>query len=57
MNGYCAYYRGKVIAVDAPSSLAAQTLAAGVFKAKKSWEVTVVLAFKGTESVMHIAID
>lgn len=54
MNTYVAFYRGKQTEVKAETSLAAQKLAAAEFKAKKSWEVTVVLAQKadGTQ-VIH----
>ena len=44
MNTYIAYYRGKQVKVEALSSYAAQIEAAKVFKAKKSYEVTVILA-------------
>lgn len=44
MNGYICFYRGKKLEVHAETSYAAQEQAALKFKAKKSWEVTVVLA-------------
>ena len=44
MRPYVAFYRGRQIPVSAESSYAAQRKAAAIFKAKKSWEVTVVLA-------------
>lgn len=43
MNGYKAFYRGKSIEVYAATSLEAQTKAAAIFKARKSYEVTVVI--------------
>jgi hypothetical protein len=44
MRKYIAFYRGQQIPVTADSSYQAQQLAAGLFKAKKRYEVTVVLA-------------
>lgn len=41
---YIAFYRGQKKPIVAETSLAAQKLAAQLYKAKKSWEVTVVLA-------------
>lgn len=55
MNGYKAFYRGKSIEVMANTSLEAQTKAAAQFKAKKSYEVTVMLCEKNGEQVTHIA--
>ncbi len=55
MNGYVCFYRGKRIEVQATTSYAAQTQAAAIFKAKKSYEVNVVLAEKNGEQVTHIA--
>jgi hypothetical protein len=57
MNGYIAFYKGKRIEVYANSSFEAQTKAAAIFKAKKSWEVSVVLAEKDGKEVVHIAVD
>lgn len=53
MNGYICFYKGKKIEVLAESSYQAQAKAAAQFKAKKSWEVTVVLAEKNGEQVTH----
>ena len=53
MNGYKAFYKGKSIEVYAPSSYDAQLNAAKQFKAKKSYEVTVVLCEKAGEQVTH----
>jgi hypothetical protein len=41
---YIAFYKGQQITVTAETSYQAQQLAAGKFKAKKSYDVTVVLA-------------
>lgn len=43
MNKYNAYYNGKQIEVEAATSYAAQQAAALKFKARKSYQVTVVL--------------
>jgi hypothetical protein len=42
--GYVCFYRGKRCEVYAPSTSAAQQLAAKHFKAKKAYDVSVVLA-------------
>lgn len=63
MNGYKAYYRGKEIEVFAETSYKAQQQAVIVFKAKKSYEVTVMLCEKDTdgskpgEQVTHTATE
>jgi hypothetical protein len=49
MNGYKAFFRGKAIEVYAETSHAAQVKAAQEFKARKSWEVTVMLCETGTD--------
>jgi hypothetical protein len=41
---YIAFYRGKKIEVIAATSLAAQAEAARIFKARKAYEIAVVLA-------------
>lgn len=53
MNGYIAFYRGKKMEVNAETSYQAQQKAAQAFKAKKSYEVHVVLAEKDGEQVTH----
>ena len=53
MNGYIAFYRGRQIEVYAESSYQAQQKAAAIFKTKKSYEVTVVIAEKDGEQVTH----
>jgi len=44
MRTYIAFYKGQQKPIVADSSYAAQQLAAQLYKAKKSYEVTVVLA-------------
>ncbi len=53
MNGYKAFYKSKEIEVYAETSYQAQLKAAKEFKAKKSYEVTVVLCEKQGEQVIH----
>lgn len=55
MNGYIAFYRGKKLEVFADTSYEAQKKAAAIFKAKKSYEVTVMLAEKNGQQVTHTA--
>lgn len=53
MNGYIAFYRGKQVEVYAATSYEAQQKAAAVFKARKSHEVTVMLAEIVGVQVVH----
>lgn len=53
MNGYKAFYKGKSIEVYANTSYEAQTKAAEQFKARKAYEVTVILCEKNGEQVTH----
>jgi|WetSurSiteA1Bulk_404760.scaffolds.fasta_scaffold907268_1 hypothetical protein len=53
MNGYIAFFRGRRIEVFAATSYAAQQLAAQQFKAKKAYDVHVMLAEKAGEPVTH----
>lgn len=55
MNVYIAFWRGKRIEVYASTSYEAQQKAAAVFKAKKAYEVTVMLAERAGEPVVHTA--
>ncbi len=55
MNGYVCFYKGKRVEVYADTSYAAQQKAAAMLKAKKSYEVTVMLAEKGGEVYEHTA--
>jgi len=52
MNGYKAFYKGHNIEVMAESSYKAQLEAARVFKAKKSYQVSVVICEKNGQQVM-----
>ena len=56
MFTYIAFYRGKQMEVKAMRSFDAQEIAAKAFKARKSYEVTIMLAARpdGTE-VIHTA--
>ena len=53
MFTYIAFYKGKQITVNALRSYDAQLIASKIFKAKKSYEVTVMLAVKDGEPVIH----
>jgi hypothetical protein len=53
MNGYICFYRGRKIEVTADTSLQAQTKAAAQFKARKAYEVTVMLAECDRQQVSH----
>lgn len=53
MNGYKAFYRGKTLDVYAESSLSARDKAAGMFKARKAYDVTVMLCEKDGKQVTH----
>lgn len=53
MFTYIAFYKGKQITVNALSSYDAQLIASKQFKAKKSYEVTVMLVAKDDEPVIH----
>jgi hypothetical protein len=52
-NVYKAFYKGKEIDLRADSSYSAQVKAAVFFKAKKSYDVTVVILAKGDDTVIH----
>jgi hypothetical protein len=54
MNKYIAFYKSKQLEVEAEGSYPAQQKAATLFHAKKSWEVTVVLAEKDGQPVVHL---
>ena len=57
MNGYKAFYKGKSIELYANTSCEAQKKAAEVFKARKAYQVTVVLCEKAGEQVIHSTAD
>jgi hypothetical protein len=52
-NGYKAFFKGKSIDLYAPSSYKAQLVAAAHFKARKSYDVSVVLCELNGEQVTH----
>jgi ABC-type thiamine transport system substrate-binding protein len=54
LNGYKAFYKDKTLDIYATSSYEAQKDAAIKFKAKKSYEVTIVLCEKSGEVITHI---
>lgn len=53
MFTYIAFYKNKQIEVKALRSYDAQEAAAKIFKARKSYEVTVMLAAKDDQPVIH----
>lgn len=55
MNGYIAFYKGKQKEVYAKTSYEAQQKAALEFKAKKSYDVTIILCELAGEQVTHDA--
>lgn len=55
MNGYIAFYKGRKLEVHARSSYEAQCKAASLFKAKRSYDVTVVLCEVEGKQVVHTA--
>jgi len=52
-NGYIAFYKGKKMEVHADTSLEARDIAAEKFRARRPYDVTVVLAEKGGKQVTH----
>ena len=53
MLTYLAFYKNKQITVNALRSYDAQLIAARLFKAKNSYDVTVMLAAKDGQQVTH----
>lgn len=53
MNTYQAFYKGQTKQVQATSSYQAQQLAAKQFKAKREYDVTVMLVARDGEQVTH----
>lgn len=53
MNGYICFYKGRRVEVYADSPYAAQQKAATLLKAKRIWDVAVVLAERNGEVVEH----
>ena len=57
LNGYIAFYKGKQIEVRALTSYQAQIKAAAIFKAKKSYEITIRLTELQGKEVITIPND
>lgn len=55
LNGYVCFYKGKQIDVYVETTLKARDKAAMIFKAKKAYEVTAMLAEKNGQQVIHSA--
>ncbi len=55
-NGYIAMYKGKKVEVMADTKLEARDLAAEHFRARKPYDVTVMLAEKGGKQVTHMPL-
>ena len=56
MFSYICFYKGRQITVQALRSFDAQTIAAKKFKARRPWEVSVILAARSDGSeVVHSA--
>lgn len=53
MNGYVCFYRGSRIEVRAATSYEAQQKAVAIFKARRAYDVTIVLADVGGMPVTH----
>jgi hypothetical protein len=53
INSYKAFYRDRVVEVQAETTFGAQVLASEMFKAKKSYEVSVVLCEREGKQVTH----
>lgn len=51
MNTYNAYFNGRTIEVTATTSVEAQQKAMSIFKAKKSWMISIILAAKDGKPV------
>ena len=56
MNGYKAFYKNKEIEVYAETSYRAQKKAAKIFKAKRTYEVHIILCEKDGKPVTHIPL-
>ncbi len=56
-NGYVTFFRGRRHEVRAVSTFEAQKKAAVFFKAKKAFEINVVLAEVNGTPVTHVAVD
>ena len=57
MNGYICFYKGKTIELTANTSYETQVQSAHTFKAKRPYEVTVVLCEIENKQVFHNASE
>lgn len=53
MNKYLCFYRGRTLTIEASTSYEASKKAAKEFKAKRSWDVSVIIAESSGKSVTH----
>ncbi len=53
LNGYICFYKGKQLEVYASRLIEARDKAVSLFKAKKAYEVTAVLAEKNNQPVIQ----
>lgn len=53
INSYKAFYRDRVVEVQAETTFGAQVLASEMFKARKSYEVSVVLCEREDKQINH----
>lgn len=53
MNKYKCFYKNKTIEVEAETTFNAQKLAQSFFKAKKAWEVSVILVEKDGKEIIQ----
>lgn len=53
MNTYICYFKNKRIEVSAATQYEAQQKAAAIFKARRHWEVAVMIAEKNGVPVIH----
>ena len=57
MNGYKAFYKGRELDIYANSSYEAQKLATAQFRARKSYDVTVILCeLSGSQVIQNPSI-
>lgn len=57
MNTYIAFYKDKQIEVEEDSIYKAQLKAAEIFKEKKPYKVTIVLAAKEGKEITHLFLE
>ncbi|MBK3780101.1 hypothetical protein G3A43_07510 [Paraburkholderia aspalathi] len=53
MNGYVGFFKGRRAETEAETTFQAQKQLAAIFKAKRQSDVTVMLAEKNGEQVVH----